>query len=413
MDKSKYFLIIICGFLLGIISAHYFLEKEFLKIFLSLVAGFYCLRKLATRLGGGLAEFFDYSNFYFSLFLAFICGFLRFYFSDGQGFTAISDSAFFRFAQGIRGYFEGIVGRIFVGDAGGLVSGILLGGQDSISPALQEDFNTVGLTHIVAVSGYNISLIIAIANSMFAFLPRRSRVAAVIFSIFCFVCVVGFTASVVRAAIMGGVASLAVFFGRKYFALMALFLSAFVMNLFDPSFIIDDVGFQMSLLATMGIILFSEILEKYFRFIPKKFCLRESLVMTFAAQILVLPIILVDFERLSVISPVGNFLVLPFIPWIMLLGFIAICLYPLFAFGGLIFGFVSNILLQIVIFLVHGMASLPFAALDISWFDWYFSLGYYLVVFWFLLKNWKREEVAGGDFHEGELADGRSADNGH
>jgi competence protein ComEC len=186
---------------------------------------------------------------------------------------------------------------------------------------------------------------------------------------------------------MGGVGLLALWFGRTYFVSISLFAAAFFMNLFNPLILLNDAGFQLSFLATCGLVYVSPLIEKYFVKLPQFFGIRESMTVTIAAQILALPIILLNFERLSLIAPFANVLVLPFVPAAMLFGFFAVILGYFSNFLSLFLGFLAYLVMGLMVLLVRFFATLPFASVGIDWFNfWLAGIYYFLIVRWIMKK---------------------------
>lgn len=299
---------------------------------------------------------------------------------DGGGLFFVS---IYKFKQS----FESELAEIFVEPYSSFMAGLILGSRKGINEDLVSDFNTTGLTHIIAISGYNITLLIVVMSGMFGFLSRKRKVFASIVFIVLFVILVGASASVVRAGIMGMIGLIALWFGRDYFVSISLFSAAFFMNLWNPKILVYDVGFQLSFLATCGLVYISPGLKKYFEWLPEKFGLREIVTMTMSAQVLALPIILINFERLSLIAPVANVFVLPFIPAAMVFGFFAVIASYVWTFLGMIIGFFGYLVLAFIIFCVEFFAELPLASVDVTWFSWWVAGVYYFLILNFLLKH--------------------------
>lgn len=279
--------------------------------------------------------------------------------------------------------FQGVLMDFFAEPDASFMDGLLLGSRSGLPKELTNNFNATGLTHIIAISGYNISLVIVIINILFGFLGRRARVVLGSIFIVLFVLFVGASAAVVRAAIMGVISLLALYFGRKYFVSSALFFAVFLMVFWNPYILMYDKGAWLSFLATAGIVYVSPLMEPYFAFMPNKFALREATLMTVSAQVLVLPIIIFSFGRLSLISVVANIFVLPFIPWAMLFGFVAVLFSWISSFLALIFAFVAHLILTLIVVLVNFFAALPFASLEFEDVSILFVLLYY-----YLISKW-------------------------
>lgn len=294
-------------------------------------------------------------------------------------------AALLRAVFGFKVDFEARISKVFAEPYAGFTAGLILGSRRGISDELTQKFNATGLSHIVAVSGYNITMLIVVVSGMFGFLGRRRKVIASAIMIVVFVILVGAGASVVRAAIMGGVALLALWFGRTYFVSISLFAAAFFMNLFNPLIMLNDVGFQLSFLATCGLVYVSPLIEKYFVRLPEIFGIRESMTMTISAQVLALPIILLNFGRLSLISPLANISVLPFVPLAMLFGFFAVIFGYFSNLLSLIFGFLAYLIMNLMTLLVRFFAVLPLASVSLDWFNWWMAAIYYFaLIYWFL-----------------------------
>jgi len=248
---------------------------------------------------------------------------------------------------GMKGKLVVVIGLVFPEPEGSFLAGVLFGAREGISKEWKEKFAALGITHILAVSGYNVAIIVAFVAGIFGFLGRRRRVVVTVLFIVGFVIFVGASAASVRAGVMGVIALLAVWYGRQYLASRALVISAYAMLFWNP-LVIYDVGFLLSVLATGGLIFISPLIEKYFRFLPEFFQIRQSLVMTLSAQIACLPVIIWAFGRVSLISPLANVLILPLIPLVMLFGFVAVVVGIFSITAGKIFGVFAFLLMKII-----------------------------------------------------------------
>ena len=202
-----------------------------------------------------------------------------------------------------------------------LLGGILIGVRQSFPPELKDSFSRIGLSHIVAVSGYNITIIIAMLYAACSALRlKRSQ------SLFVILCVIaGFTiltggsAATVRASIMGGLAIAARAAGRGAKMHAAILLTATGMLVQNPS-IVFDIGFQLSFLAMIGLIYLSPIIERRCASLPDAAGLKPILIQTLAAIGMTSPLIVWYFGNLSLIAPFANLFILPVVPMAMALG---------------------------------------------------------------------------------------------
>ncbi|MDP3975329.1 MAG: ComEC/Rec2 family competence protein, partial [bacterium] len=267
------------------------------------------------------------------------------------------------------------------------------GSRKGIPEQLQEDFRVTGLSHIVAISGYNITLVVSIMMAVFRPLGRRlsiiiSAIAVILFTLF-----VGASPAVVRACIMGLIALVALNSERKGDVTIALALTATLMIGYNPKILFHDVGFQLSFLATMGLIYVSPLLEKYFQWLPEKLAIRDSILLTLSAQIMALPIILYNFNNLSVISPISNLLISgPFIPLTMLFGFLGTLTSYVFLPLAKLVAFPAYLLLEYIVNITHLTASIPYASVEVSWFSNSLLLGYFIILATMLKYRWQGEE---------------------
>jgi competence protein ComEC len=227
--------------------------------------------------------------------------------------------------------------RLFPDPEASLLAGILLGVDTGLTNDLQQAFKDTGTAHIIAISGFNISIIAGLFVTFFSkFLgPRRGAVLAIIGITF-YTILVGADAAVVRAALMGSLALFAKQVGRRQFALNTLLAVALLMCLWNPLFI-WDVGFQLSFFATLGLILYADPFSQFanriiIKYIPASAAEKsaelfsEFVLLTLAAQVATIPIMAYHFQRISLVSFIANPFILPPQPAVMILGGLAVLL---------------------------------------------------------------------------------------
>ncbi|KKR21195.1 MAG: internalization-related competence protein ComEC/Rec2 protein [Candidatus Moranbacteria bacterium GW2011_GWA2_39_41] len=276
----------------------------------------------------------------------------------------------------------------------GLLIGLILGGDDKLSQTVQDNFSKTGLTHIVAVSGYNVTIVAEYLMLLGIFLGlwRKQAFWFAIVGIFLFVVMTGFPASAVRAGVMGSLILWAMKNGRLSNAQNSIIFSAMIMLLINPLLLRWDVGFQLSFLATIGIVYFYPLIEKYSIKKNGVAFLSEILFLTLSAQVFVLPIILTDFQKLSVISPLANVLVLPIIPLTMLLGFLMVVLTFVFPPLATILAWLTYLPLKYEITIIEWMANLKFASVEITNFSWGFVVIWYIILIGILYFSRRRRD---------------------
>ena len=280
------------------------------------------------------------------------------------------------------------VNRLWHEPKASFMAGLLYGYRGGLGQ-LNELFSRTGVTHIVAISGYNITIIssILLAFCVQLFIPRKKGFWLVCGGIALFVLFAGASASVVRAGIMGVVVLLAKQLGRPSRVLNVMMLTAVVMVLHNPFILIWDAGFQLSFISTLGLVYLSHPFERVFRFIPEWFGLRESFVATMAAIVATLPLILYQFGRLSTVAPVVNMLILWIIPAIMLLGFVAVMASFVFWPLGQVIAWIAGLGLAYIIVVVEWFAGLSFAAVDVAVPLWGMFVLYLIVLYWGISRS--------------------------
>ncbi|MBI4770772.1 MAG: ComEC/Rec2 family competence protein, partial [Chloroflexi bacterium] len=231
-----------------------------------------------------------------------------------------------------------VIYRIFPDPEASLLAGILLGVDTGLPADLQQAFKDTGTAHIIAISGFNITIIAGLFVALFSRLlgPRRGALAAVV-GIALYTLLVGADAAVVRAALMGGLALFARQIGRRQDGLNTLTFVAALMAAVNPH-MPWDVGFQLSFAATLGLILYAQPLQEWVTqrlsripyLAPRASHvaqpLSEYFLFTLAAQLTTLPIMAYQFGRISLVSLIANPFILPAQPAVMLLGGLALLL---------------------------------------------------------------------------------------
>ncbi len=247
------------------------------------------------------------------------------------------------------------------------VAGILYGYRGGLG-TLQEDFNRTGVTHIVAVSGFNITLIASIFSNilLFFYIPRKKAFWIVLIAITVFVIFVGASGSVVRAGIMGMVVLLAQQLGRRSRALNSIICAVTLMVVHNPLVLLYDAGFQLSVVSTMGLVYLSPLIQQKLNFVPHTLGIQESLSSTLSAILATLPLILFQFGRLSLVAPLVNVLILPGIPIAMALGFASLVTSFISLKMSVIFSSLTFFVLAYITTIVRWFSSMPFASVEVS-----------------------------------------------
>ncbi|MBI2781135.1 MAG: ComEC/Rec2 family competence protein [Chloroflexi bacterium] len=255
----------------------------------------------------------------------------------------------------------------------GLAAGVLIGLRDRVDRDLAAAFTTASASHVVAISGWNIAIVASTLAALAGGMRRRRRAILTAAAIVVYVVFVGPSPSVVRAAVMAGVALLARELGRPGTAAAALGWACAVLLLIDPGYV-DDAGFRLSVLATAGILAWGTSLTARLAGPapgrPRRW-IAEILGVSFAAQAATTPVVLLEFGRLSLVAPAVNLLVVPLVPPAMATGALALVAGTLVGVGlpgvvATIVGLPAWVLYAAMVGVVRAGASLPLASLTLQ-----------------------------------------------
>jgi len=236
--------------------------------------------------------------------------------------------------------------------------GLLVGIRALIPKAMQAELALVGLSHLVAVSGYNLTIIVQAADRLLARFGRGIALVASFWLIGTFLALTGASASIVRASLVAVLSLLAAFYGRRFQPLALIAIAAGATAVFDPKYL-TDLGWLLSFLAFFGILVLAPAVEARLGN-PKSVVARLG-IESLCAQILTIPLIMYMFNQLSIISPLSNLVILPMVPLAMavsLLAGLAGMLIPPFA-GWL--AWPAMLLLGLMTHIIDWFASLPWA----------------------------------------------------
>lgn len=270
---------------------------------------------------------------------------------------------------------------------------ILIGAREDMPESLRNSLNNSGLTHLVAVSGFNITIIIIFLWFLLQGLPLFLRVGIISFCLVFFVFLVGENIPVIRAGIMGWIGYIILTFGRKTDSLALLLFTAFLIVLYQPLYLNYDTSFHLSFLAVLGLLYFQDFWTKIFYFLPKFFAIKESFVLTMSALTTTLPIMIFSFGQVSLFSPITNMLVWWAIPFAMLFGFLAIIAQFFSSLLGFIVWFINYFILKYIILIADFFWNLDISVFKIDfWFFWiYLEIGYFMILIYWIIYFKQKE----------------------
>ncbi|MDD5720873.1 MAG: ComEC/Rec2 family competence protein [Candidatus Pacebacteria bacterium] len=271
-----------------------------------------------------------------------------------------------------------------------LLGGLILGEKSSFSQDLRQSFVNTGTIHIVALSGYNVTIVAEWIMKFLAkvpYAPKNFGIGMGILTVILFIIMTGGSSTAVRAGIMATLALVARATGRNYDVARALLLAGVLMILLNPFLLVFDVSFQLSFLATVAVIFLAPRIEKYFLWVPKTFELRDIVSVTCAAYVFVFPFILYKMGNFSLVALPANVLILPFIPFTMMLGFITGFLGLIYYVLAIPAGFLSYLFLHYELGVINFFSNLPFSAFTFPDFPFLLTL---IIYAYFIYKLFGR-----------------------
>ena len=274
------------------------------------------------------------------------------------------------------------IARIFPSEEAIFLWGILFWARENIPADLKEDFNNSGLTHFIAVSGFNITLCVIFVTFIFGFLPMLWRIIMVSVTIIGFSFFVWLGAPVVRAAIMWVLWYTFLQSGNNPKNITILLFAAVCMVLYSPLSLNYDVSMHLSFLAVVGIIYTQDFFSRVFWCIPSLFAVREAFVLTLASLSFTLPIMMFQFGQVSLLAPFANIAVTWTIPLAMLLWAATLIMD---SFSSLLWSylwFITWILLEYDIMMVRFFGNIDAALLKVDFgpYAMYLQTVYFIIL---------------------------------
>ncbi len=248
--------------------------------------------------------------------------------------------------------------------------GFLAGVRSSIPKDLQDQLSRVGLTHIIAVSGYNLTIIVLAIGRLGKKLSKYQQTIVSLSLIFLFLLVTGFSPSVVRAAVVCLISIICSYYGRKISPINLILLSAFITSAVNPTYLLEDIGWWLSFLAFFGVLVLAPTVTNLFYSGTNQEpgLLASVFIESLCAQIMTAPLIAHIFGTFSVISLVANILVVPWIPFVMLL-VLVVGIFGMLNLNSVIarlFYQTPKIVLTPIILVIQRLSSLPWASVQLK-----------------------------------------------
>ncbi|HEY7668086.1 MAG TPA: DNA internalization-related competence protein ComEC/Rec2 [Actinomycetota bacterium] len=227
-----------------------------------------------------------------------------------------------RATQGVRAFVARSIGRLFPPAEAGLLMGLVLGDDSRLDPGLARDFHAAGLGHLLVVSGENVAMVLApiLALAALLGLTRWPRFAVCVGVVVFFVVLTGGEPSVMRAGVMATIALVGTLMGRPRDAGSVLASAVLILIVLDPG-LIWEIGFQLSVVATAGMVALASPLAERVALLPRPVALAGAA--TLAAQLAVTPLLLFHFHAVPGVTVPANLLAFPAVSPALLLGIAA------------------------------------------------------------------------------------------
>jgi ComEC/Rec2-related protein len=272
--------------------------------------------------------------------------------------------SFFIFMTTLKHNINKKVEKLYPRPYSSLLSGIVYGEKDSLSEDLVLYFQRSGTSHIIAVSGFNVTLLVSSIFICSAFIKRKNLIIFSLFFIILFMFFVGVeNVPVVRATLLGITYLISQSLGKKNGVFISYLFILDIMFCFNP-LIFTQISFQLSFLSTLGLITVAPLMKKILKILPDFF--RENTATTLAAILFTLPVILLGFGKISLFAPITNLFILPAISFVTIGGIIIIILafvyYPL----AEIISYILWIPLFYIIKVVSFIGNNKYASVDLS-----------------------------------------------
>ncbi len=250
-----------------------------------------------------------------------------------------------------------------------LLAGLTVAGKDLLGVTLEDKYKKVGLIHVVVLSGYNVTIVAEALVALLSFLPRLISYSFGALGIILFSILAGGSSTIIRAAIMSIIALIGKAQYGNYNALRALMISATIMVFINPLILAYDPSFQLSFLATFGLIILSPSIQLYLErkcHIAKDSALSQIISATISTQLFLLPYLIYSNGLFSIVALPANLLVVSLVPFTMLVGFLAAFLSYFSLTVSYLFSFTAFILLRYQLRIVDIFSHIPFASIKIK-----------------------------------------------
>lgn len=273
-----------------------------------------------------------------------------------------------------------------------LAEGMVIGSQSTLDRVLQLDLKRTGLMHVIAASGYNVSIMIQFLQERVLRRVTKGWALAILYLVLLsFAAIVGFSASILRAIFMAGLAILSRKIGRAYHPFWALCMFSLIWLAIQP-FALFSISFELTISATAGMILFSSPLQRYFRILcAKKFPEAiDAASATIAATLGTLPIMVWRFGTLSLVSVLANTALIWMVPLIMAGTGLLLLSTVIFTPISKVIGYLLWWIIELFLEGTHSFGQFPLAMVEVG--NKGLVIGAWFLGIWLLFSTFRQAE---------------------
>lgn len=295
------------------------------------------------------------------------------------------------FIQNFRDKTLLIIKEIFPINEANFLWWLLIWEKSDFDENILKNFNNSWLTHIVSVSWANITIIILFLGYLFKYIPLFLRSFLITIFIIFYLWIVWDSISALRATIAWIIWYYIIIFWRKNDWISILLLTGFIMVLLNPLSLNYDISFHLSFLAVFWLYYFQDFFKKTFFFLPEKFAIKESFSLTMSALVTTLPITIINFWQIAILSPISNMIIWWLIPFSMLFGILSIIWKLIYDKLWFIIWFIEYYLLNFIINVANFIWNISFSVIKVDfWYLWvYFEIIYFMFLIFIVLYKSK------------------------
>lgn len=312
-------------------------------------------------------------------------------------------NAVYRALYTVRNWFQVEIRRLWPEPVSSLILGVVLGIQDDIPDDIVEQFRATGTIHILVVSGMHVMIIAQLLSKILErWLRPRAQFAVIAIALFGFCVIIGLAASVVRASLMGLLPILARAVQRRPVMHYSLAITAVGMVAWNPYILLHDMGFQLSFLATLGLIYLQPLCARLCWWVPERFTLRETLSTTMAATLFTTPLTMSTFGMFSTFSLLANVIVVPISNLMLFVGFGCVMLAQVSVSLAGVVGYLLWVVVSGMLWVIQWMSAQPYALLEnVTVPNWLPVVAYLIIVAYVLWNTQSNRSSTGASMSSG------------